>query len=66
MIATLSPIRVIDSGLNVYPEFAAGPFFYRSGDALAVEEIERLNGVTPTTLANFLEKESPDGNFARV
>ena len=48
-VATLFPIVVIDAN-RVLPEFAAGPFFFRSADAYSAEQVARLHGVGPATL----------------
>ncbi|MCG8545462.1 MAG: glycosyltransferase family 39 protein [Alphaproteobacteria bacterium] len=62
-IATLSPIRVIDAGLSVYPEFASGPFFYRTADRLDAATVRRQNGVSAKTLAGFLDRNPPAAIF---
>ena len=48
-VATLFPIVAIDAN-RVLPEFAAGPFFFRSADAYAAERVAQLHGVGPATL----------------
>lgn len=62
-VATLSPIRVIDAGTPVYREFAAGPFFFRTGDMLPVEQVSEWHGVSPATLHEFLGAEPPAAIF---
>ena len=48
-VATLFPIAVIDAN-RVLPEFAAGPFFFRSADAYSAEQVAQLHGGGPATL----------------
>ena len=43
-IATLSPVRVLDSGLSTYKEFASGPFFFRSSDKLSSDLSDPRDG----------------------
>ena len=62
-VATLSPVRVAVAGYPVYREFAGGPFFFRTGDALSRAEIHRLRGVTPDTLASLFDSSPPGAIF---
>jgi len=62
-VATLSPQFVIDSEFPVYKEFAAGPFFFRTGDMLSSQKIKSLNGVSPKTLHLFLDNDPPAAVF---
>jgi len=59
-VATLTPLRVVDSGLTALKEFAAGPFFFRTGDAEPESRIHELHSVAPKTLQEFLERTQPD------
>lgn len=58
-VLTLSPIFVLEAGLEIYPELSAGPFFYRTGARLDPAEVEALNGVTPETLDSLLREQPP-------
>lgn len=62
-VATLSPMYVLDGGGAVYPEFATGPFFYRTADLMAPERVRRLHGLSPRTLEAFLESDMPVAVF---
>jgi hypothetical protein len=57
-VATLFPIVVLDAN-RVPPEFAAGPFFFRSAGAYSVEQIERLHGAGPQTLERLFARAEP-------
>jgi hypothetical protein len=58
-ISTLSPQIVLDSGFLLDRRFAAGPFFYRTGDGVPPERQRRLQAVSPSTLASFLDEAPP-------
>jgi hypothetical protein len=57
-VATLFPVVVIDAN-RVLPEFAAGPFFFRSADAYPAEQVMELRGVGPDTLEALLAASPP-------
>jgi hypothetical protein len=57
-VATLFPVVVIDAN-RVLPEFAAGPFFFRSADAYSAEQVARLRGVGPATLESLFARSPP-------
>jgi hypothetical protein len=58
-VATLSPIPVLEAGLTIYPELSAGPFFYRTGDRLSVEAINKLKGTSRQTVPELLTARPP-------
>lgn len=58
-VATLSPIPVLEAGLAIYPELAAGPFFYRTGDHLTAEAVTALKGASRKTLPDLLAARPP-------
>ena len=58
-IATLSPQMVLGSGFPLDRRFAAGPFFYRTGDGVPAEQQRRLHALSPATLAKFLDEAPP-------
>lgn len=62
-VATLSPIRIIDGGLSVYPEFSTGPFFYRTADVLTVETVLGQRGMSAKILPAFLDQDPPAAIF---
>jgi hypothetical protein len=57
-VATLFPTVVIDAN-RVLPEFAAGPFFFRSADAYPAEQVAQLRGVGPATLDSLFAVSPP-------
>jgi 4-amino-4-deoxy-L-arabinose transferase-like glycosyltransferase len=58
-VLTLIPIIVQEGGLNIYPEFATGPFVWRISTLLTDDERERLNIIDPANLGNFLHQKPP-------
>ena len=58
-MATLYPALVLDAGSPIYPQFATGIFFFRSGNHLAPERVLELNGVSPRTLPLLLSVKPP-------
>ena len=58
-VATLSPHVAIDSRLPLDPLFAAGPFAFRTGDAVAADRQARLGMVSPATLARHFAVRRP-------
>ena len=57
-VATLFPIVVMDAN-QVLPEFAAGPFFFRSADAYSAEQVAQLRAVGPATLETLFAASPP-------
>ncbi|PTQ09893.1 hypothetical protein CLG96_12065 [Sphingomonas oleivorans] len=58
-IATLSPHLMIDSGLPLMPEFATGPFAYRTGDRIDRERQLGLVMTSPSGVAQRLDCAAP-------
>ena len=58
-VATLTPIYAIEAGLDVYPELASGPFYYRVGDYLTAEQRQAYGITSPLTIGRLLEKDPP-------
>jgi len=58
-VLTLSPIFALEAGLEIYPELAAGPFFYRTADRLSAAALGRLNAVSPQTVDALMRREPP-------
>lgn len=61
LLATHNPIYAIEGGLSVYPELATGSFFFRIGDVITPEQRELFHVASPTTLAQVLDRNPPDG-----
>lgn len=58
-VLTLAPAWVIAGGLSVYPEFATGPFAWRSAPFIDPERRKRLQMVAPADLESFLAPQPP-------
>ena len=55
----MSPIRVLGAGRGVYPEFATGPFVFRSGDAIGGPQAAVIKAATPATLDALFASRPP-------
>ena len=62
-VATLVPIYALEAGLEIYPELATGPFYYRVGDYLTPEERHAFRVTSPATLATLLAQDPPAAIF---
>lgn len=62
-VATLYPAIVLDAGTQIYPQFATGVFFFRSGDHLRPQRVIELNGASPETLSLLLKTRPPAAVF---
>lgn len=58
-IATLSPIVALESGMRIYPEFAAGPFVYRIAPFIPPADRDRYVTTSPDDIARFLGSRRP-------
>ncbi len=58
-VLTLAPTAVLEGGLKIYPEFATGPFAWRSARFAAPESRQRLKLVAPDDLEVLLERDPP-------
>ncbi|WP_313041202.1 glycosyltransferase family 39 protein [Sphingobium yanoikuyae] len=58
-VATLSPIAVLEGGLPIYREFAAGPFLYRVAQYLPAADRPYFTTTTPHGLSAFLDADPP-------
>lgn len=58
-VLTLAPIIPLEAGLEIYPEFAPGPFAWRSAHLLPKERREKLGIVAPGDLNDLLETRPP-------
>ncbi len=54
-IATILNSYPVATGYGLYPELASAPFFFRSNHYFDPELIHRMNGVSPTEFAGWLE-----------
>jgi len=61
-IATLTPVFVLDSGMEIYDELV-GPFGYRMADEITEEERKKYILTSPKTIYRMLEKEPPAAIF---
>jgi hypothetical protein len=58
-VLTLAPAWPIEAGLAIYPEFASGPFAWRSAPHLNIEQRRALHLIGPDDLAGFLAHDPP-------
>jgi len=58
-VLTLAPAWPIEAGLRIYPEFATGPFAWRSAHHLAAEKRREFRMVGPDDLPDFLQTDPP-------
>jgi len=65
-ILTLAPAWPIAGGLRIYPEFATGPFAWRSARFVPVERRAEFHFVGPDELAALLQKNPPGGILTSV
>lgn len=64
-VATLFPTFVVDAN-PVRPEFASGPFFFRTAGALPPDRIARLRGTGPDDLERLFAADPPAAVFVGV
>ena len=64
-VATLFPTLVMDAN-PVRPEFASGPFFFRTAGALPPDRIARLRAAGPEDLERLFAAEPPAAIFGGV
>ena len=60
-VLTLAPAWPLEAGLRIYPEFASGPFGWRSARHLRPEQRRALDMIAPDDLPQFLDASPPDG-----
>ncbi len=65
-ILTLSPIYPVEGDLPIYPEFATGPFAWRTGHLLTPDRRAAYGMVTQTELEVLLAQEPPAGVLVGV
>ncbi len=58
-IATLSPLYAVESGMQIYPEFATGPFIFRLGNLIDPATLSKVRGVSSHTLSALFENDPP-------
>jgi hypothetical protein len=58
-VLTLAPAWPMEAGLRIYPEFASGPFAWRTAHHLRPEQRRELHFVAPDDLATFLQRDPP-------
>ena len=66
-VATLFPVHVLDDD-PVRPEFASGPFFFRTADLVPPDRIARLHGASADSLETLFAASPPAailGGFAK-
>ena len=58
-VLTLAPAWPLEAGLSIYPEFATGPFAWRSARFVSPERRKRFKLVAPADLESFLQMDPP-------
>lgn len=58
-VATLSPVYPLEGGLDVYLEFATGPFAYRTADITAPELAAFYRMTSPTKVEALFDRDPP-------
>jgi hypothetical protein len=59
-VLTVSPAAALEGGLQIYPEFADGPFALRAGTFLSLQQQADYKLVAPGRLDEWLGEERPD------
>ena len=62
-VFTLSPVYLIEGGLEIDPRFVTGTFAYRTGTFLSPQERQYYGIVAQNDLDRFLDANPPDGIF---
>lgn len=62
-VASLYPALILDAGTAIYPEFATGVYFFRSGNYLSPARALDLKGLSPDALPVLLAKRPPVAVF---
>jgi hypothetical protein len=65
-VLTLAPTWVLAGGGRIYPEFATGPFAWRSAHFAAPEVRQRLKLIAPADLDALLHRDPPAGILSGV
>jgi hypothetical protein len=60
-VLTMAPTWILEGGMRIYPEFATGPFAWRSGHLVPKERRERLGVVSPEEFPEFVAARPPRG-----
>lgn len=61
LVASLTPVLVLEGGYSIYPEFAAGQFVYRVAPYISAADRPLYRTTSPTELFVFLDRHPPDG-----
>ncbi len=59
-VLTLSPLYAIEGGMEIYPQFSAGPFVFRVAGKLSEEEKRIVNAISDKDLPAFIENNKPN------
>jgi hypothetical protein len=58
-VLTLAPAWPVEAGLGIYPEFATGPFAWRTAHHLPALRRREFDLIAPEDLPGFLENDAP-------
>lgn len=59
VVATLSPLYVMEAGLPILPELATGPFMFRVGDLIPAEKRRRYVATGASDIGRLFDKTKP-------
>jgi hypothetical protein len=62
-ILTLAPVHALAAGFTIYPELAAGPFYFRNAGAVPVEVQRRMIMAGPRRLPELIAERAPAGIY---
>ncbi len=62
-ILTLSPTILLEDGFEIYPEFATGPFGWRTSKFVSPDKRKKFDIVTEENLDQFLDRNPPDAIY---
>jgi hypothetical protein len=62
-VLTLAPIFPLEGKLDIYEEFATGPFMWRTADLVDKKDRKRLRIISENELDSYLTKKPPVAIF---
>lgn len=58
-VATIEPLRALEGGLSIYPEFSTGHFLFQVSDMLDTEERTRYRTTSVPSLPDWIREKEP-------
>jgi len=62
-VFTLSPLYLLEGGLDIDPNFVTGTFAYRTGNLLTKQERQLYHIISEDELSDYLDAQPPDAIF---